>query len=214
MKVLLTSGATREPIDSVRFISNVSTGATGATLADSLAEAGHEVTLLHGIGAVRARHVGVVAGEFSSAAHLGERLRAALATGGYQAVIQAAAVADYRPVVSHTGKLGSDAASLTLDLAPTPKLLPMIKTWSPSPVRVLGFKLTAGADAEARAGAVGRLFTAGGIDAVVHNDLDEVTAAGAGRTFRIYQVGAGSAEVRLVGVPALADWLTAWVVGH
>lgn len=214
MKVLLTSGATREPIDSVRFISNVSTGATGATLADTLAEAGHEVTLLHGIGAVRARHAGVVAGEFGSAEHLGERMRAALASGGYQAVIHAAAVADYRPVITHAGKLGSDAAGLTLDLAPTPKLLPLIKSWTPNPLRVLGFKLTAGADAHARSVAVGRLFAAGGTDAVVHNDLDEVTSAGAGRTFRIFHQVADSSEVRLVGVPALARWITTWVGGN
>ncbi|HEY0945944.1 MAG TPA: phosphopantothenoylcysteine decarboxylase, partial [Opitutaceae bacterium] len=48
MNILLTAGATREPIDDVRFLSNVSTGATGAALAESLAAAGHAVTLLRG----------------------------------------------------------------------------------------------------------------------------------------------------------------------
>ncbi len=214
MRILLTSGATREPIDAVRYISNVSTGATGAALADALAEAGHEVTLLHGAGAVRARHAGVVAGGFESAEHLGERLRAALAGGIYDAVVHAAAVADYRPVVTHAGKLGSDAAGLTLELTPTPKLLPQIKSWSPRPVRVLGFKLTAGADAAARALAVGRLFAAGGVDAVAHNDLDEVVAAGAGRMFRIYRPGAGAAAAHLTGVAALARWIETWVRGE
>ena len=52
MKVLITAGATREPIDEVRFLSNVSTGATGAALAENFARRGHEVTLLRGAGAV------------------------------------------------------------------------------------------------------------------------------------------------------------------
>ncbi len=54
MNLLITAGATREPIDDVRFISNVSTGATGAALAIAFADAGHQVTLLRGIGAVTA----------------------------------------------------------------------------------------------------------------------------------------------------------------
>ena len=36
MRILVTAGATREPLDEVRFVSNVSSGATGAALADAL----------------------------------------------------------------------------------------------------------------------------------------------------------------------------------
>lgn len=212
MKILVTSGATREPIDAVRFVSNVSTGATGAALADALAAAGHEVTLLHGEGAVRPRGE-VTCGGFTSTAHLGERLRAALADGAHDVVIQAAAVADYRPETMHDGKLGSHADELTLRLVPTPKLLPLIKGWSPRPVRVLGFKLTYGADDAARAAAVGRVFAAGGVDAVVHNDLQEMEHAGAGRMFRVYRPGDSAAAAWVAGVPALGAWVEQWVRG-
>lgn len=211
MKILLTSGATREPIDAVRFISNVSTGATGAAMADALAAAGHEVTLLHGEGAVRPGHDGVVCGVFGSTAQLGERLRLALAGGAYGAVIQAAAVSDYRPDTEHAGKLSSHADELALRLVPTPKLLPLIKVWSPRPLRVLGFKLTHGAEDAARTAAVGRLFAAGGVDAAVHNDLLEMHAAGAGRTFRIYRQSEAAAAAKFTGVPALCDWVADWV---
>ena len=51
MHFLVTAGATREPLDAVRFLSNVSTGSTGAALADALAVRGHTVTLLRGEGA-------------------------------------------------------------------------------------------------------------------------------------------------------------------
>ncbi len=213
MKVLLTSGATREPIDAVRFVSNVSTGATGAALADALAAAGHEVTLLHGEGAVRPCRDGVVCGAFGSTAHLGERLRSALAGGAYGAVIQAAAVSDYRPDTEHAGKISSHADELALRLVPTPKLLPLIKGWSPRPVRVLGFKLTHGADDAARAVAVARLFAPGGVDAAVHNDLLEMNATGAGRTFRVYRPGEKAEAVKFAGVPALCDWVAGWVAG-
>ncbi len=213
MKVLLTAGATREPIDAVRFVSNVSTGATGAALADALAAAGHEVTLLHGEGAVRPCGDRVICGAFTSTEHLGERLRATLADGSYDVIIQAAAVADYRPEVTHAGKLSSYADQMTIRLVPTPKLLPQLKGWSPRPVRVLGFKLTHGADDMARAAAVGRVFAAGGVDAVVHNDLEEMNEIGAGRVFRVYRPGDSAASARLSGVSALCVWVEHWVRG-
>ena len=48
MRVLITAGPTREPIDDVRFISNRSSGQMGFALAEAASAAGHEVTLLLG----------------------------------------------------------------------------------------------------------------------------------------------------------------------
>ena len=211
MKVLVTAGATREPIDAVRFISNISSGATGAAIAEFLATSGHEVTLLHGEGALRSTATGVTCGGFGSTEQLGARLESALCHGGFDAIVHAAAVADYRPSAPQRGKLSSDSDDLTLRLVPTPKLLPKLKAWSPTPLRVLGFKLTAGADSAVRAAAVGKLFAAGGVDAVVHNDMDELGAAGAGRTFRIYRAGDSAAAAHALGVPALCAWVEGWV---
>jgi phosphopantothenoylcysteine decarboxylase/phosphopantothenate--cysteine ligase len=53
-KVVVTSGATREPIDSVRFISNLSSGRTGAMIAEALAARGFQVTHLSGVESVQA----------------------------------------------------------------------------------------------------------------------------------------------------------------
>ena len=47
LSVLITSGGTRENIDGIRFISNLSTGSTGATIADHFISQGHRVTYLH-----------------------------------------------------------------------------------------------------------------------------------------------------------------------
>ena len=53
MRVLVTAGGTREPIDDVRVIANTSTGRLGVRIAESAAAAGHFVTLLHGVHAAR-----------------------------------------------------------------------------------------------------------------------------------------------------------------
>ena len=173
MKLLVTSGATREPIDAVRFLSNVSTGATGAALADAFAAAGHAVTLLHGVGSAIASRV-CRHETFTSADDLRMRLRQQLATGAFDAVIMTAAVADYRPAAALAGKISSSLDRLTLELVRNPKILPQLKTFSPRPLRVIGFKLTVGADEAARRAAVAAQFAAGGVDAIVHNDLAEI----------------------------------------
>ncbi|MET0262238.1 MAG: phosphopantothenoylcysteine decarboxylase [Rariglobus sp.] len=209
MRILITSGATREPIDAVRFLSNVSTGRTGALIADALARHGHAVTLLHGEGAIRATDV-ASSETFSSTENLQAQLRRLLATGEFDAVIHCAAVSDYRPAETREGKLTSYAPELTLRLVPTPKLLPELKHYSPRPLKVVGFKLTAGADAQDRSLAVSRLFAAGTVDAVIHNDMNDL-ADGDARPFHAYSASHAAPQT-LAGVPGLSRWLQAFLV--
>lgn len=209
MRILVTSGATREPIDAVRFLSNVSTGRTGALLADALTARGHTVTLLHGEAAVRADHVAASA-VFSSTENLQAQLRRLLGSGEFDAVIHAAAVSDYRPAATHAGKLSSYAPELTLHLVPTPKLLPELKHYAPRPLKVIGFKLTAGADSQARAAAVAKLFAAGTVDAAIHNDMDDL-ATGDTRPFSAWRAGRPTPEP-LAGIEALVGWLDAFLL--
>ncbi len=210
MRILITSGATREPIDAVRFLSNISTGRTGALLAEALAQYGHAVTLLHGEGAVRPTSASVLATEaFSSTENLQKQLRRLLGTGNYDAVIHAAAVSDYRPAQTRDGKMSSYAPELTLHLVPTPKLLPELKHFAPRPLTVIGFKLTAGANAEERGSAVKKLFAAGTVDAVIHNDMDDL-ATGDARPFHAWRAKHPAPEP-LAGIDALAAWLHAFI---
>jgi len=214
MRILVTSGATREPLDAVRFLSNISTGRTGALLAEALAAQGHAVTLLHGVAAVRPAPTSAVATEsFASTDHLQAALRRHLATGDYAAVIHAAAVSDYRPAETTPGKMSSYALELTVRLVPTPKLLPALKSYAaPRPVKVIGFKLTAGADAPARAAAVAKLFATGTVDAVIHNDLDDL-ATGDARPFHAWRSDAPAPET-LPGLAALVHWLQAYLAAQ
>ena len=200
MKILITSGATREPIDAVRFLSNVSTGTTGAALAEQFAQHGHDVSLLRGAGAVvPTSPIDVEA--FSSAEDLRARLQHRLGAAKFDLVIMAAAVADYRPVTADPGKRSSEPAEITLQLVRNPKILPQLKSFSPHPLGVVGFKLTVGADETAGRTSVAQQLASGGVDAVVHNDLAEMRTARV-HPFYLYTPGATQPE-RLAGVPAL-----------
>jgi len=201
MKLLITSGGTREAIDPVRYLSNGSTGKTGASLATSLVALGHEVTLLHGVGAILPSE-NVEREAFFSAEGLRSTLEKRLAGGGYAAVIMAAAVSDYRPAALATEKLSSDKENLTLNLVRNPKILPQLRGFSPCAIKVIGFKLTVGADAEACDAAVRDQFAKAGVDAVVHNDLAEMQAS----PQRLFRWSSTPSENRIVaGLSALAE---------
>jgi len=204
MNILVTAGATREPLDAVRFLSNMSTGSTGATLADALAAHDHRVTLLRGESAVAPLSACEVE-VFTSTEDLRVRLQRRLEGGIFDAVIMCAAVADYRPDCTADGKIGSDATELTIRLVRNPKILPELKSFSPRPLMVVGFKLTVGANAAAGRAAVAAQFAAGTVDAVVHNDLEEIRASSA-HPFWLYR-SATAAPEQINGTKNLADVL-------
>jgi phosphopantothenate---cysteine ligase (CTP) len=202
LKVLITSGASREPIDDVRFVTNLSSGKTGADLASALASQGAEVTLLHGEGA-RVPSEEIVEKEvFGSAVDLEAKLRARLQPDGYDAVIMCAAVADYRPDLATKGKIRSDAEQLTLRLVRNPKILPRIKSFSARPLVVVGFKLTATPKKEERRAAVLAQYAGGGVDAVIQNDLNEIRS-GIVHPFFLYR-DASHAPEKIYGASGLA----------
>jgi phosphopantothenoylcysteine decarboxylase/phosphopantothenate--cysteine ligase len=120
----------------------------------------------------------------------------------FTAVVMAAAVSDYRPAEAIAGKISSRGATLTLKLERTEKILPRLKTWSIRPPMVIGFKLTVDADDRARRAAVAAQFSAGGVDAVVHNDLAEMRAA-TQHPFYLWRA-AETPPVRMEGAAALA----------
>jgi phosphopantothenoylcysteine decarboxylase/phosphopantothenate--cysteine ligase len=186
-RVLVTSGGTAEPVDGVRVLTNSSTGATGAAIADQLAAAGHEVVLLRAHTAARA--TGPCGEEtFGNFVELESALARLLGSARFDTVIHAAAVSDYGvdsmivaggvvPAGSQ-GKIESDGAPL-LRLRPHPKLVDRLRRLSDRPLTVVAFKLTHGADGSQADAAVRRLLARSGADFVVHNDLAARRPAGA-----------------------------------
>ena len=124
--VVVTAGGTAEPIDPVRFITNRSSGRMGAAVAEAALDRGARVTLIAGTVTVELPDRATVVQVGSTA-----QMRAALlaATGadaagraGFDALVMAAAVADFRPTRPAETKLAR-GERLTLELEPTPDLL-------------------------------------------------------------------------------------------
>jgi phosphopantothenoylcysteine decarboxylase/phosphopantothenate--cysteine ligase len=112
-RVLVTAGGTREPVDSVRFLGNRSSGRMGVALAEEARRRGAEVTLLAANLAVPPP-AGVRTVETPTA----EAMLAA-AELEFDLALLAAAVADYRPAEVVAGKRAKSAESWTLELEPT-----------------------------------------------------------------------------------------------
>ena len=120
MKVLITAGPTREPIDPVRFLSNRSSGRMGFALAQAAANVGHEVLLIAGPCAL-ATPANVQRINVETAAQMYAAVEQHI--NAAEVAIFTAAVADYRPVAIAAQKLKKLSAPLTLELEPTPDIL-------------------------------------------------------------------------------------------
>jgi phosphopantothenoylcysteine decarboxylase / phosphopantothenate---cysteine ligase len=187
LRVLVTSGGTSEPIDGVRVLTNTSTGATGALLADHFTRAGHKVLLVRADSAARPK-IECAERTFTSFADLDAVLAKELAAESFDAVIHAAAVSDFSVAavevngVSHaagTGKVSSSVPPI-IKLRCNPKLLDSLRSRSRNPnVHVVAFKLTRDVDANTARAAVEAIVRTGAADFVVHNDLSQRGANGA-----------------------------------
>jgi len=120
LKVLVSAGPTREMIDPIRFISNRSSGKMGFALARAAAARGAKVTLVAGPTTLEPPH-GIDVRNVISA----EEMRKAVldALPGQDAVIMAAAVADYAPRAPARQKLKKGPEGVSLELARTPDVL-------------------------------------------------------------------------------------------
>lgn len=103
VKVLVTAGGTREPIDPVRFIGNRSSGKQGYAMARVMAQRGAEVTLIAGNTAGLIDPAGVHVTRVGSAAQLRDAVSKHAAESNV--LVMAAAVADFRPAHAATSKI-------------------------------------------------------------------------------------------------------------
>jgi phosphopantothenoylcysteine decarboxylase/phosphopantothenate--cysteine ligase len=118
-RVVVTAGGTREPLDSVRFLGNRSSGRMGVALAAEAARRGAEVTLIYANGAVPPPS-GVEVVNTTTAADLA---RETLARADAEVVLMAAAVADYRPAEPLETKRAKSEEQWTVIFEPTADVL-------------------------------------------------------------------------------------------
>ncbi len=119
-RLIVTAGGTREPIDPVRYVGNRSSGKMGYALAEAARDRGARVTLITGPTALPAPWgVDVVPVETAS------EMEAAVLSACEQAdaLIMAAAVADYRPEEASSQKLKKTGEPLTLRLVQNPDII-------------------------------------------------------------------------------------------
>ncbi|MGI5270753.1 bifunctional phosphopantothenoylcysteine decarboxylase/phosphopantothenate--cysteine ligase CoaBC [Nonomuraea sp. CA-218870] len=120
-RVVVSAGGTREAIDPVRYIGNRSSGLQGYALARTAAARGAEVTLVAANVALP-DPAGAALVRVESAAELREAMFAA--EGGADAVVMAAAVADFRPAERHEAKIKkTDGEPAAIHLAKNPDIL-------------------------------------------------------------------------------------------
>lgn len=120
LRVVVSAGPTREPIDPVRYISNRSSGKMGYAVARAAREAGAQVTLISGPVNL-ATPSGVTRINVESAVQMAEAVKQAMAA--CDIFISAAAVADYRVKQRADQKIKKNAEDMTLELVRNPDIL-------------------------------------------------------------------------------------------
>jgi phosphopantothenoylcysteine decarboxylase / phosphopantothenate---cysteine ligase len=165
VRVLVTAGGTREPIDSVRFVGNRSSGRMGFALAREAARRGAQVTVI-------AANVGLEPPPgaqmipVQTAAELADACRNELSA--CDVVLMSAAVADFRPAGPVDGKLKKDQGIPTLELEPTEDVLSAMAELRRADQVIVGFAAEHGDEAVA----LGRgKLERKRLDAIVVNDI-------------------------------------------
>ncbi|MEA2314916.1 MAG: phosphopantothenoylcysteine decarboxylase / phosphopantothenate---cysteine ligase [Solirubrobacteraceae bacterium] len=166
LRVLITAGGTREPIDSVRFVGNSSSGRMGLALARAARSRGAEVTVIAANVALE-RPDGVAWMPVSTAAELKLACEQEFPTS--DVLLMAAAVADFAPAAPKDGKIKKQArTALELTLEPTADVLAGLAALRHDGQTLVGFAAEHGE--RALEGARGKLLGKG-LDAIVVNDI-------------------------------------------
>ncbi|UCC72624.1 MAG: bifunctional phosphopantothenoylcysteine decarboxylase/phosphopantothenate--cysteine ligase CoaBC [Gemmatimonadota bacterium] len=190
MRVVVTSGPTWEPVDSVRFIGNRSSGRMGHAVAAAAWRRGADVVLITGPSHVPAPPEIADVRSVETAEEMGVALGEALADAS--AVFMAAAVADFRPSVTEEGKIRRSSGLASIAVEPCPDLLAAARTRAPEGCVMVAFAVELG---EGGVDSARGKLEAKGADLIVLNDPSEPGAGFEVETNRVTIIDAsGAAE--------------------
>lgn len=195
-KILITAGATKEYIDGVRYISNISTGKTASTIAKILYENNYDISFLHGTYSEvpDCDFTEYIYDDFES---LKKQLYSLIENKKFDFIIHSSAVSDYTIdkietegssfIADKNAKINSELNSLTLKLKPTEKLLNQIKRKSLNKEVVLvAFKFVEQIDSQDPFIQVEKLFHSAQADLVVLNSLTDRKTDNTQRNFYLF----------------------------
>jgi phosphopantothenoylcysteine decarboxylase/phosphopantothenate--cysteine ligase len=183
LRILVTAGGTREPVDPVRYVGNRSSGKMGHAIANEAARRGMAVTLVTTANTPVLPTIKVVSVETAV-----EMLEAVSGIDADIAVM-AAAVADFRPSRPSDTKLARSEGLDSIDLEPNPDILATVVSRQPRPF-VVGFAAETGGVERA----VEKARTKG-VDLLVYNDVSEPGSGFGSDTNRVVVIdGDGESE--------------------
>ena len=192
MHILITSGGTSEAIDSVRSITNHSTGSLGKVLAETALAKGHHVTLITTPTALKpAPHPDLRISLIRNVEELLAQMKQEVPQ--HQVLIHAMAVSDYTPVYmtgldeaaksqdlttflhqeNQETKISSKDDYQVLFLKKTPKIISLVKEWNPA-IQLLGFKLLVAVSAEELIQVARESLVKNHASMIVANDLTQI----------------------------------------
>ncbi|MCK1256864.1 phosphopantothenate--cysteine ligase [Streptococcus uberis] len=194
MKILITSGGTTEQIDSVRGITNHSTGKLGKEMAEHFLKAGHQVSLVTTKAAVKpnaSEQLSIY--RITNVASLIQTLKPLVEN--HDVLIHCMAVSDYKPVYmtdleevkettdietllkksNQETKISSSSDVQVLFLKKTPKVISMVKEWNPN-IQLIGFKLLVDVTEDQLISVAKDSLTKNKADYIVANDLATISA--------------------------------------
>ena len=187
VRVVVTAGPTREPLDPVRFLSNRSSGKMGVEVAAAAWRRGATVRLVAGPMSIHPP-AGVEVTPVETTEEMADAIRAALAEA--DVLIMAAAPADFRPASAATTKIKKGAGPAQVDLVGTPDILMSTREHRKAGAVIVGFALeTNDVLANGR-----KKLAAKGLDLVVVNDATEAGAGFGGDTNRVTILTRGGEE--------------------
>ena len=194
MKILVTSGGTSEAIDSVRSITNHSTGRLGKIITETLLAAGHEVCLITTKRAVKPEaHPNLIIREINNTNDLLVVMQELVKE--YQVLIHSMAESDYTPVYmtglgevqassnleeflnkqNHQAKISSTDEVQVLFLKKTPKIISLVKEWNPA-IHLIGFKLLVDISEDYLIEIARQSLIKNQADLIIANDLTQISA--------------------------------------
>jgi phosphopantothenoylcysteine decarboxylase/phosphopantothenate--cysteine ligase len=166
MRILITAGPTREPIDPVRYIGNRSTGKMGAALAHAALAANHSTTVI--LGPVEmAFPIAINRIDVETAADMLAAVQREFPN--HDLLIMAAAVADYRPVKPSEQKLSRDGTRI-LELEPTQDVIAAAGQMKTPRQRTVAFSLESTPDMDR----VRRKMLQKNVDLMVYNPVTTI----------------------------------------